>query len=357
MAVLYRMNALSRVVEDALRRSDVPYRIVRGTAFYERKEVKDLIAYLRLTANPADDVACARIVNVPPRGIGDSSMARVERIAGERRIPVLEALRLAREAGVADRTARKVDEFAGMLARWRGLLDTGEPDALAAFAEMVLEESALRGFDDGTDGDEAEQRRRNLDEVVNAAGEYRLPDDPEGPPPTLRRALLGFLQAVALVADSDAFDPEAGAVTLMTLHAAKGLEFEFVSVIGCEEGLLPHARAREGTEDIEEERRLCFVGMTRAKRRLLLTHAAHPRVRGMLECLRDVGLGYMQLGQASTTLSGGEAQRIKLATELGNMSSTQTLYVLDEPTTGLHFADVEKLLGVLQRLADAGHTL
>ncbi len=281
MAVLYRMNALSRVVEDALRRSDVPYRIVRGTAFYERKEVKDLIAYLRLTANPADDVACARIVNVPPRGIGDSSMARVERIAGERKVPVLEALRLAREAGVADRTARKVDEFAGMVARWRGLLDTGEPDALAAFAEMVLEESGLRGFDDGADGDEAEQRRRNLDEVVNAAGEYRLPDDPDGPAPTLRRALLGFLQSVALVADSDAFDPEAGAVTLMTLHAAKGLEFEFVSVIGCEEGLLPHARAREGTEDIEEERRLCFVGMTRAKRRLLLTHAAHRAVRGM----------------------------------------------------------------------------
>jgi len=281
IAVLYRMNSLSRVVEDALRRRQVPYRIVRGTAFYERKEVKDLMAYLRLTANVADDVACARIVNVPARGIGDSSLARIERAAFERKVSLLAALRFARDAGVADRTAKKMDEFAGMLARWRGLLETGQPDALAAFVEMVLEESGLRDFADGTDGDDLDQRRANLDEVVNAAGDFELPDDPSGAAPTLLRALQGFLQSVALAADSDAYDSESGAVTLMTLHAAKGLEFEFVAMVGCEEGLLPHMRAREGDDDIEEERRLCFVGMTRAKRQLLMTHAARRTVRGM----------------------------------------------------------------------------
>ena len=281
IAVLYRMNSLSRVVEDALRRRQVPYRIVRGTAFYERKEVKDLMAYLRLTANVSDDVACARIVNVPARGIGDSSLARIERAAFERKVSLLAALRFARDAGVADRTAKKMDEFAGMLARWRGLLETGQPDALAAFVEMVLEESGLRDFADGTDGDDLDQRRANLDEVVNAAGDFELPDDPSGAAPTLLRALQGFLQSVALAADSDAYDSESGAVTLMTLHAAKGLEFEFVAMVGCEEGLLPHMRAREGDDDIEEERRLCFVGMTRAKRQLLMTHAARRTVRGM----------------------------------------------------------------------------
>lgn len=162
IAVLYRMNALSRVVEDALRRRQIPYRIVRGTAFYDRKEVKDLMAYLRLVANAADDVACGRIVNVPTRGIGDSSLTRIERIAAVQQIPMLAALRFAREAGVADRTARKIDEFASMLARWRQVIELGEPDALAAFVEMVLDESGLRDFADGTDGDDQEQRRLNL---------------------------------------------------------------------------------------------------------------------------------------------------------------------------------------------------
>ena len=239
------------------------------------------MAYLRLTANVSDDVACARIVNVPARGIGDSSLARIERAAFERKVSLLAALRFARDAGVADRTAKKMDEFAGMLARWRGLLETGQPDALAAFVEMVLEESGLRDFADGTDGDDLDQRRANLDEVVNAAGDFELPDDPSGAAPTLLRALQGFLQSVALAADSDAYDSESGAVTLMTLHAAKGLEFDFVAMVGCEEGLLPHMRAREGDDDIEEERRLCFVGMTRAKRQLLMTHAARRTVRGM----------------------------------------------------------------------------
>ena len=307
MAVLYRMNALSRVVEDALRRRQVPYRIVRGTAFYERKEVKDLIAYLRVVANAADDVACARVVNVPPRGIGESSVAKIERTALVRGLPLLDALRLARDAGVADRTARRIDEFRDMVARWRGVLEQGEPGALAAFVEMVLDESGLREFADGTDGDDLDQRRGNLDEVVNAAGDFELPEDPAGAAPTLLRALQGFLQSMALVADSDAYDSESGAVTLMTLHAAKGLEFDLVAMIGCEEGLLPHARAREGGDDIEEERRLCFVGMTRAKRRLLLTYAANRTVRGMRmssmesEFLREIA----EANVAREDLAGG----------------------------------------------------
>ncbi|NBU26441.1 MAG: hypothetical protein EBS39_12675, partial [Gammaproteobacteria bacterium] len=179
--------------------------------------------------------------------------------------------RAAREAGVADRTARAIDGFCDTVRRWRGVLAQGEPGALAAFVEMVLDESGLRDFADGTDGDDMDQRRANLDEVVNAAGDFELPEDPVGAPPTLLRALQGFLQSVALVADSDAFDPESGAVTLMTLHAAKGLEFESVAVIGCEDGILPHSRAREGGEEVEEERRLMYVAITRAERSLTLS--------------------------------------------------------------------------------------
>jgi DNA helicase-2/ATP-dependent DNA helicase PcrA len=286
MAVLYRMNALSRAVEDALRRRGVPYRIVRGTAFYARKEVRDLLAYLRLALNPADDAACGRIVNTPPRAIGDASMARVERAAAARGMPLLAALALAREAGVADRTARRMDEFAQMVARWRAMLDEAPPEALAAFADMVLTESGLREWSEGGADEDLEERRANLDEVVSAAGEHSLAAEPadaaggDARPPRLRDALASYLQSVALVADTDALDPVAGAVTLMTLHAAKGLEYAQVAVVGCEEGLLPHARSAADEEELEEERRLLFVGMTRAKRRLLLVHAAHRSLRG-----------------------------------------------------------------------------
>ncbi|MBL9141683.1 MAG: UvrD-helicase domain-containing protein, partial [Phycisphaerae bacterium] len=294
MAVLYRMNALSRVVEDSFRRRSIPYRIVRGTAFYERKEVKDLLAYLRVTLNPSDDVACARIVNVPPRAIGDTSVEKIERVASARGLSLLSALPHAREAGVADRTVKRIDQFAAMVQRWRGMLLNAGPDALAAFVDTVLSESGLREWSDGAAGDDVEERRANLDEVVSAAGEFALepapPDvgDARGATdaagsaePLLRDALAAYLQSVALVADTDALDPTAGAVTLMTMHAAKGLEYTQVCIVGCEEGLLPHSRSANDDEELEEERRLLFVGITRAKRRLLLAHAACRTVRGM----------------------------------------------------------------------------
>ena len=279
MAVLYRMNALSRVVEDALRRRSIPYRIVRGTAFYERKEVKDLLAYLRLILNPADDVACARIANVPARGIGDTSLGRVRHAATAQGVPLLEALRAARSAGVADRSARKMEEFAAAVARWRALLEGKGADALAAFVDTVLAESGLREWADAESDEDTEDRRANLDEVVSAAGDHDMLDP--RPDAGLRDALASFLQSVALVADTDALDPESGAVTLMTLHAAKGLEYQQVCILACEEGVLPHARSQTDEEELEEERRLMFVGMTRAKRSLLLTHAAVRTVRGL----------------------------------------------------------------------------
>jgi DNA helicase-2/ATP-dependent DNA helicase PcrA len=273
------MNALSRVMEDALRRRNIPYRIVRGTAFYERKEVKDLLSYLRLISNPADDVACARIANTPTRGIGDASLARVEHMARQRSHTLLHGLACAREAGVNERTAKRMDEFAGNVARWRAMLDAHPSDSLAAFVDMVLTESGLREWSDGSTLDDGEDRRANLDEVVSAAGDWEPLEETSAP--RLRDALAGFLQSVALVADTDGLDPEAGAVTLMTLHAAKGLEYSQVAIIGCEEGLLPHARSRSDDEELEEERRLMFVGMTRAKHRLLLTLAAVRTSRGL----------------------------------------------------------------------------
>jgi DNA helicase II / ATP-dependent DNA helicase PcrA len=293
MAVLYRINALSRVLEEAFRNAQVPYVIARGTAFYERKEIKDALAYLRLVANPSDEVPLRRIVNTPPRGIGATSLDRIDIHAIQKQMTLFDAMRRVDEiSGVPARTTNAVRKFVSMVERWRAMDNVEEligdgRSPLAELVERIIRESGMEAMYRESKLEEERERFENLEELITAAGEFEPPEFPEGEVGGLREAASGllatlsaFLEGIALVSDADAIDPASGAVTLMTLHAAKGLEFEVVAMAGLEEGLLPHSRAAESEKELEEERRLCFVGMTRAKRHLLMTSAATRMHRG-----------------------------------------------------------------------------
>ncbi len=301
MAVLYRMNALSRVIEDALRRRMIPSTVARGTAFYDRKEIKDAIAYLRACANPRDEVSLHRIINYPARGIGDVTVRKIDAYAVSNGLPFIAACAQASTATVVSgKTAKAVDNFVVMIRDFARSLDERVPGDLASFVSEVLETSGLDRLDDHSTIEERE-RVANLEELVSAAADFRLPesdpaadapvepdfevdgaaDAPLPAQPTLGDALRLWLESVSLVADADAVDPEQGSVTLMTLHAAKGLEFDTVAVIGVEHGILPHSRSSEGEDAVEEERRLLFVGMTRAERALSVSSAAVRTVRGV----------------------------------------------------------------------------
>ena len=292
MAILYRVNALSRVLEDALRNAALPYVIARGTAFFERREIKDALAYLRALSNPVDDVALSRIVNVPARQIGSRTLKAIERHALHERLSLLEALEdVARVDGLGARAIRAVSAFVQMFKRWRATLESGHLAQLPGFIAQIITESGLEGMHLGSGDEEGLERVANLNELVSAAAEFEMPEEidsseaageqePALTMASLVEALRSFLESVALVSDQDAIDQSRGAVTLMTLHAAKGLEFDFVAMVGLEEGMLPHARSQEGEHELEEERRLCYVGMTRAKRTLHLSLAASRAVRG-----------------------------------------------------------------------------
>ena len=284
---LYRTNAQSRAMEEALRREKMPYRVIGGTRFYERREVKDALAYLRLVANPAADEAFLRIVNVPKRGIGDASVARLAEHASARGIPLLRA---AEEAGEVDAirggASKALPELAALVRKHAALAERGiSLDAL--LRELVVEAGLVDALK--AEGAEGKDRLANVEELIAGAGELQQrldEEDPElmveleeaGGDAELRpRALDLFLAHVALVADVDQHDRDAEAVSLMTLHNAKGLEFPFVFVTGMEDGLFPLHRAYDEPEDLEEERRLFYVGVTRAERKLYLTHARRRR--------------------------------------------------------------------------------
>lgn len=284
MAILYRVNALSRVLEDEFRREGVPYVIARGTAFYDRKEIKDALAYLRMLANAADDVAFRRIINSPARGIGESTIKRLEAI-GAATGRGLDAV--CRDPGslgdLATRSRKAVERFAATVAGWRTELASGDSTGFGDLVARVLRESGLEKPEAAFESEEERQRQANLGELVSAAEDFIAPSLERSEDGTIPMALVlrEYLESVALVSDADAIDAERGAVTLMTLHAAKGLEFHAVALVGLEDGLLPHTRARESELELEEERRLCFVGMTRAERHLLMTCAGIRTMRGM----------------------------------------------------------------------------
>jgi DNA helicase-2/ATP-dependent DNA helicase PcrA len=272
IAILYRMNFMQRALESALRLAQVPYQIVGGLEFYARREIRDLVAYLRLAVNPRDDVACARVVNVPLRGIGQTSLAKLAAWAQERSVPLSDAVRSAEAlAGIRGRAKRGLTEFAASLVRLSELRDA---DAGVAFEALLAELDVERWLAEMDDGRGLVDREANVEELrAHAHGYDRL--HPAG-------KLPGFLEDVALVSDIDGLEDGEDKVTLMTLHACKGLEFPYVFITGLEEELLPHARALQDDPlgGLEEERRLLYVGMTRAKERLFLTNAKTRRYFG-----------------------------------------------------------------------------
>jgi ATP-dependent DNA helicase UvrD/PcrA len=259
VAVFYRTNAQSRALEDVLVREGVPYQVVGGVRFYERAEIKDAIAYLAVISNPADSGALERIINTPKRGLGSTSVARLQDHARRNGLSLYEALAEDVDlTGAAKKACRAVRElFVG----WRVAAKEVPPAELIG---AVLQESGYKGELEAENTVEAESRLENLEELINAAREYERLE----PEPTLE----GFLQEQALYSEQDALDTGGGQVALMTLHNAKGLEFDHVFVVGMEEGTFPHARSLD-EQNLEEERRLCYVGITRARATLTLSYA------------------------------------------------------------------------------------
>jgi DNA helicase II / ATP-dependent DNA helicase PcrA len=272
-AVFYRTNAQSRPLEEELLKYDVPYVVVGGVRFYDRAEVKDVLAYLRLAVNPADAMALRRIVNVPARGIGKATLERAALLAEARRVTLLEGLRAV--AGEGGRSASKVAEFLALVEQLAGELAPLAPDLAIG---CVLERTGyLRALEaEGTP--EAEARVENLRELSAGAEDFESAD-PTGEA-TGRSQLEQFLDQVALVSDLDGLDARQERVSLMTAHSAKGLEFPSVFLVGMEEGIFPHSISARDDRSVEEERRLCYVGMTRAMERLTLTWAEERRRYG-----------------------------------------------------------------------------
>src|SRR5438105_1386283 len=310
-AVMYRTNAQSRAIEEALIRAGIRYQVDGGTRFYERREVKDVLAYLRLVQNPFDVVSLTRVINVPGRGIGVKTMQELERWAGGIKVPLYTAIQiLARqEAGnradefanaprhpIGSRQAAALVEFLSMLDE---LMDVASKNNLSTLLDGVLERTAYRRFlfaDE--DEDQAQTRWENVEELQNVGSDY------DGLAPG--NGLMSFLEDVALISDADTIEdaakdasPEEGRVTLITLHSAKGLEYPVVFMIAMEEGVLPHVRSFDDPSQLEEERRLCYVGMTRAKERLYL-----------LRAFKRYGMGSSQHNPASRFLKEIPSQLI-----------------------------------------------
>jgi DNA helicase-2/ATP-dependent DNA helicase PcrA len=264
VSIFYRTNAQSRVLEDVFLRAGVPYRVFGGVRFYQRREIKDVLGYLRLLVNPQDLISFRRVVNAPKRGIGDATVAAVESFATSEGITVMDAVRRVDEIAVLQQRAKgAVAGFAAIMASLQARLDEG-----AGPVRMVAEAGELSGYvaelrEERTI--EAEGRVENIQELSGVAAELvaREPD----------AGLTEFLESVSLVSEQDEYDEEESSVTLMTLHIAKGLEFPVVFVVGMEDGVFPHYRSMTDRAELEEERRLAYVGITRARQRLYLTHA------------------------------------------------------------------------------------
>jgi DNA helicase-2/ATP-dependent DNA helicase PcrA len=271
IAVVYRTNAQSRVLEDVFVRQGVAYQVIGGPRFYERAEIKDAIAYLQAIDNPSDAVSLGRIANKPRRGVGDTSLARLQALADGEGISLWEAVGRADEAGLASASLKAVRAWRGLL---QSLIAQAQDLSISALIETVVERTGYPEFLLSTLPKwEAEGKIENLEELVGVAREYEAS--------AAEPSLSAFLQEISLYSDQDAIreGEGAGQVTLMTLHNAKGLEYRAVFMLGVEEGIFPHSRSVEENE-VEEERRLCYVGMTRAKERLTMLHASRRALYG-----------------------------------------------------------------------------
>jgi DNA helicase-2/ATP-dependent DNA helicase PcrA len=254
-AIFYRTNAQSRVIEEYLMRVGIPYKVIGGTRFYDRREVRDALSYLKCVVNPSDEVSMKRVLNVPKRGIGESSVGRLDAWARSHGLAFIEALREAGEAGVTGKALKGIDGFLKLLDDLQLFVDDGP----SAVIEAAMQRSGYLEELEAEHSIEAEGRMENIAELVGVARDFGSIDE--------------FLEQVGLVADIDSLDPDDSAVVMMTLHSAKGLEFPNVFLIGMEDGIFPHMRSIGDPDELEEERRLAYVGITRARERLYMTHA------------------------------------------------------------------------------------
>lgn len=265
IAILYRTNAQSRVMEEALLKSNIEYSIVGGTKFYDRKEIKDILAYLRLIANPNDDISLTRVINVPKRGIGSSSVDKIANFGLRHDISMYEALASIDLIGLSPKITKAASEFRNLIS---GYTQMQEYLSVTELVEEILEKTGYREMLKAEKSIEAESRLENLEEFLSVTKNFEENSED--------KSLIGFLTDLALVADIDKLDDEGSksdAVVLMTLHSAKGLEFPVVFLIGLEEGVFPHSRSLVEPEEMEEERRLMYVGCTRAEEQLFITNA------------------------------------------------------------------------------------
>ena len=261
IAIMYRTNAQSRSIEESFMRAGIPYKVVGGTKFYERREVKDAVAYLKAGANPMDEISIKRVINVPKRGIGDTSIAKLDAFAAANTLSFVDAMRRASEAGVGGAASKGIASFVALLDEMHQHLSDGP----AALLEVAMNNSGYLTDLESEDSVEAAGRLENISELIGSAAEFTQVDE--------------FLEQVALVADTDDLDNE-NRIVMMTLHSAKGLEYPAVFLIGCEEGIFPHNRALTDPDELEEERRLAYVGLTRARERLFVSHAWHRMLFG-----------------------------------------------------------------------------
>ncbi len=256
MAIFYRTNAQSRVLEEEMLRARIPYRVISGMRFYDRKEVKTALAYARLIVNPRDEASARRVINEPKRGIGDVAQTKLGAFAAQNGLSFAEAPRHAAAAGLTGKVLAAADKFSFVLDELRAMANDLSPREMI---EAIVRETGMGDALRAENSDEAMSRLENLGELASAAAQYDT--------------LLDFVERMALVADSDQLDGGAGAISMMTMHVAKGLEFPLVVITGLEETIFPHKRALADDAELEEERRLCYVGVTRAMKYLILTQA------------------------------------------------------------------------------------
>ncbi len=272
-AIFYRTNAQSRVLEEQLRTMSIPYRLVGGVRFYERMEIKDMISYMKLSINPADDIALKRVINVPARGIGKTTIEKLEEFAAARKITLAEAATQACDERLFNAgTTGKIRRFMDLM---QELQKHATQFKLVDFYHILLDRTEYLAALKKDESPESQARIENLEELDNAIAEFVKERDDES-------ALTSFLEEMALVSDVDSLNQEQNSVTMMTLHISKGLEYPYVFVVGLEENLFPSSRStdQDGEKDLEEERRLAYVGMTRARQKLWLTYAKMRRVWG-----------------------------------------------------------------------------
>ncbi len=286
IAVLYRMNALSRVVEEALMKASIPYRIIGGHKFYDRKEIKDAIAYLKLLENPNDDYALKRVINVPKRGIGETTFEHIRTLSFEHNKPAFEIIQNAHLYPPLGRASGKLESFARLIHDLMADKETLELDALL---EAIYKKTGMLREMEEEHTQEAEARIANLEEFINVAVEFVQQYEPEIDEEfgeEEKPILAAFLESIALVTELDKEDGDENHVLLMTMHSSKGLEFPMVFLIGLEEGIFPGTRSMDTEDELEEERRLCYVAITRAKEKLYITNAAQRMVFGSTQFAR-----------------------------------------------------------------------